>query len=83
MQNNIIDAREMFLGRALLAALDAKINAYKEQYRSYYLLVEEYGEDFIELRLHDLNEDMHIVIDKAPMIVYLERQENGQALFEI
>lgn len=83
MSNNVIDARELFLGKALLNALDAKISAYKHQYHSYYLLIEEDGEDFIELRLHDLNEDTHIVIDKAPMIVYRERYENGKQLFEI
>jgi hypothetical protein len=83
MTNNIIDARELFMGKILLNTLDAMIEKHADVYHSYYLLIEEDGEDFIELRLHDMNADMHIVIDRAPILTYEGRYKNGQALFEI
>lgn len=81
--DNIIDARDIFVGKMLLNTLDAMIEQHLDTYHSYYLLVEEDGENFLELRLYDTNADMHIVIDKAPIFTYEERYRNGQALFEI
>jgi hypothetical protein len=83
MSDTVIDARELFMGKMLLNTLDAMIAKHIDSYNSYYLLVEEDGEDFIELRLHDIQADMHIVVDRAPVLTYEERYKNGHALFEI
>jgi len=82
MTDNVIDARERFLGKVVLDKLEDFINR-DPKFHPYYLLIEEEGENYIELRLHDLNTDSHIVLDKTPMIVIEERIKNGTCIVNL
>lgn len=83
MTGTVIDARAQFLGKALIDRLESMIENDKN-YHCYCLHIEEDGKDFLELRLRDFSSKKgDIVIDRAPMLVYHERKENGQPLFEI
>lgn len=76
MTSNVIDAREQFLSKAILDSIEDFIDR-DPKFHPYYLLLEEDGQDFIELRLkcHDTKSD--IVLDKAPIHVIQERLANG------
>jgi len=82
MTDNIIDARVQFLSKALIDRLEVMIQK-QCNYHCYCLHLEEDGEDFIELRIKDIENNVHTVIDKAPVLVYSNRYENGKPLFEI
>lgn len=82
MTDNIVDARDTFIGKSLIDHLEKLIN-YDPKYHVYCLLLEENNQHFIELRMKEVNTDVHTVIDKAPTIVYQERKKNGQPLFKI
>ena len=82
MTGTVIDARAQFLSKALIDRLEMLIKK-DDNYHCYCLHIEEDGEDFLELRLRDISAKADIVIDRAPMLVYHERKENGQPLFEI
>lgn len=80
--DNVINARSHFLGKVLLDTLE-KMTQQQLHLHPYYLLLEEDGEDYIELRIKDIKTNVHTVIDKAPIIVYNDRYVNGESLFEI
>jgi hypothetical protein len=84
MKNNIIEAQSYFLGKVMLDTLDEMlIESNQPHYHPYYLLLEEDGEDFIELRIKDINTNIHTLIDKTPVMVLNDRHNNGEPLFEI
>ena len=84
MRNNVIDSRSYFLGKAMLDTLDNMlVNSKQLHLHAYYLLLEEDGMDYIELRIKDVNTNIHTLIDKSPVIVLNDRYTNGQSLFEI
>lgn len=82
MSTNVIDARERFLSKAILDGLEQFIDR-DPKYHPYYLLIEEDGDHFIELRLRcaELNSD--IVLDKAPTHIIEERIANGTCIVNI
>ena len=81
MSTNVIDARERFLSKAILDGLEKFIGR-DPKYHPYYLLLEEDGKDYIELRLRC--EDMSdIVLDKTPIHVMEERIANGTCIVNI
>ncbi len=84
MKNNVIDAGSYFIGKVMLDTLDEMLKSSNQlHYHPYYLLLEEDGEDFIELRIKDINTNVHTLIDKTPLIVLNDRYKNGELLFEI
>jgi len=84
MTNNIVDARSYFLGKAMLDTLDAMLQDHNQlNYHAYYLLLEEDGTDYIELRIKDINTNIHTLIDKSPVVVLNDRHTNGEPLFQI
>ena len=84
MKNNIIEAQSYFLGKVMLDTLDEMlVESNQQHYHPYYLLLEEDGEDFIELRIKDINTNIHTLIDKTPVMVLNDRHNNGEPLFEI
>ena len=84
MTNNIVDARSYFLGKAMLDTLDVMLQAHNQlNYHAYYLLLEEDGMDYIELRIKDINTNIHTLIDKSPVMVLNDRHINGESLFQI
>lgn len=76
MTDNVIDARERFLSKAILNSMEEFIDN-DPKYHPYYLLLEEDGKDYIELRLRCEKLQSDIVLDKAPIYVIKERLENG------
>jgi hypothetical protein len=82
LDDNIIDARTYFLGKALMDNLEERTQD-EVHLHPYYLLLEEDGKDFIELRVKDIRTNIHIVIDKSPVGIYNDRYNNGEPLFEI
>lgn len=82
MTGNVIDARTSFLMKALVDQLDDMIKDHSD-WHSYCLHVEEDGEDFLELRFRDVTKQVDTLIDRATVLTYNERKQNGQPLFEI
>lgn len=80
--SNVIDARIEFLGKAVLDELERFVKN-DQKYHPYYLLLEEDGEDYLELRLRDTTNNHDIVLDKAKICVYHERMQNGSPLFNV
>ena len=81
MTCNIIAAREQFLSKAILDSVENFINK-DPKYHPYYLLLEEDGEEFIELRLR-CEDQSDIVLDKAPIHIIEERLANGTCVVSI
>lgn len=78
---NVIDARERFISKSILHELEKFVD-YDPKFHPYYLLLEEDGEEFIELRLR-CDDKSDIVLDKAPIYVIEERLNNGTCIANI
>lgn len=78
---NVIDARERFLSKSILNELEKFVDS-DPKFHPYYLLLEEDGEEFIELRLR-CEDQSDIVLDKAPTYVIEERLNNGTCIVNI
>lgn len=66
-ENNVIDARSLFIGKRLLNMLDETLDTYKDRYHSFYTLYDNEGEEWLELCLKDIETNQIIVVDMAPI----------------
>jgi hypothetical protein len=83
MNNNVIDATEVFIGKRILHTLEHMLTEADANLIPFYEIIEEDEIDYLELMLYDTRDGSKIVIDRAPTVVFKDRYYNNEPLFSI